>query len=180
MTEEPEELKELASVKTHLERRLKELEEELKHLKLILSFVDAQLVKKSFKPAVIAPKVPEYKQVIPLKTKTGIQLASMYVGDDHVRIVPQEGMSFNVSTPPFEAFLVNRILNAMVEKDKAEAEAGKLRPGNILSYEVVKDGDVLKEVLIRNYRSESRLREIRTSARWTFERMYEKIIASTR
>ena len=46
---------------------------------------------------------------------------------------------------------------------------------NILSYNVIVDGDDLKEVLIKNYGDSQRLREIRSAVRWTLEKMFEKI-----
>jgi hypothetical protein len=62
----------------------------------------------------------------------------------------------------------------MTAKDRAEAEAGKLPRDKVFGYKLVQDGDMLKELIFWNYRTQARLREIRSSTRWTFERMLEK------
>jgi hypothetical protein len=60
-------------------------------------------------------------------------------------------------------------------KDIEDSKRGEVEPDKILSYNVVQDGDVIKELIIQNYRDDDRLRKIRTTVRWTFEKMYEKL-----
>jgi hypothetical protein len=46
---------------------------------------------------------------------------------------------------------------------------GKLSPADVFTYEVVYDGDVARELVVKNYREEGRLREIVNSVKWTLD-----------
>ena len=89
------------------------------------------------------------------------------------RVVPAEDKSFNVNTPPFMAFLVERVLTKMQEKDRGAAETGEIPPEGILSYDISRDGDEIREITIRNVDAE-RSRELKSTIRWTLEKMHEK------
>jgi hypothetical protein len=45
----------------------------------------------------------------------------------------------------------------------------------VLSFEVATDGERIIGITIRNYGGERRLREIQSSLRWAFDKMYEKL-----
>jgi len=47
-----------------------------------------------------------------------------------------------------------------------------------LEYEVVREGDVIREIVIRNYGSQRRMREIMNATRWALEKMSEKVSTS--
>jgi hypothetical protein len=189
-----EEVRKLAETKATIEKRIRRLEDEIKNLRSVLDVVNSTLAEKSFRRAEIAskpevlqtppstkevtvlpPKV-QYKQVVPLKTATGTLLAQMQIGDDVVRVTPAEGVPLNVTTPPFQAFLVSRILEPMQAKDKEAVRTGEVSPEKAFSFNVVQDGDIVREIVISNYRDPKRLQEIKTSLRWTFEKMYEKTV----
>ena len=196
MSEEAEEVKRLLAFKKKLEKRVEKLESELKELKSILEAVNSVLLAKGFKRAEIAkvptvpaetvpakgeivqppPQVqmPEFKEIIPLKTAAGETLARLYVGEDFLKIVLAEDKSFNVNTPPFNQFLVERVLAKMQQKDGELAKAGKLKPEEIFSYNIVREGDIVREIHVKNFDAE-RLKEIKSSVKWTLEKMYEKM-----
>jgi hypothetical protein len=44
----------------------------------------------------------------------------------------------------------------------------------MFSYNIVREGDQIREIIIRNVDDE-RLKELKSSIRWTFEKMYEKM-----
>jgi hypothetical protein len=186
-----DEVKRLAEIKTRLEKKIKKLEAELENYKALMEIVNSTLAEKSFKkieapikpPKVVPTPIPsspqptppvEYKQIIPLKTSTGVMLANMYISEDTIRVVPAEGVILNVNTPPFQAFLINRVLDPMQARDREAAKTGEITPDEILSHKITQEGDNIRELIIRNYRDERRLREIKTSLRWTLEKMYEK------
>jgi hypothetical protein len=62
----------------------------------------------------------------------------------------------------------------MQEKDNELSATGKINPDRVFSYEVIQENSILREIVIRNIDSD-RLREIKSSIRWTFEKMYEKM-----
>jgi len=185
-----------------LEKRLKEMETELEGLRALLDFINTALLEKGFrraeimKPAVplaeekalpvsppstdveaAPPPVPEYEQAVPIKTATGELLANLYMDEDSMRIVLAEDKRFTVDTPPFMAFLVERVLAKMQEKDREAAGTGEIAPDKILSYSIVRDGDFLQEITIRDVGAD-RARELKSTIRWTLEKMYEKMKAS--
>jgi len=193
MSEEVEAIKKLIAFKKRLEKRAEKLESELKELQAMLETVNSMLLAKGFKRAEIAkapstaealppkeeiaqpfPPPTESKEIIPLKTDTGELLAKLYVGEDFLRVVIAEGKDFNVNTPPFTQFLVERVLTKMQERDSELVRTGQLTPEKIFSYNIVREGDQIREISIRNFDAD-RLRELKSSIRWTLAKMYEKM-----
>jgi len=183
MSQEAERIKRLVEFKDKLEKRIEQLKSELEELETTLELVKSILLEKGFKRAEIVAKTgsevapapaAEYESVIQLKATSGELLATLYVGEGFLRVVPAEGKSFNVNMPPFNPFLVERVLMKMQEKDLELARAGQLPPEKVFSYNIVKDGDVFREIYVKNV-DEDRLRELKSSIRWTLEKMYEKM-----
>jgi len=175
----------LMELRSYLETRLKEVEEESERLRVLSKIVEEVIVSKSFRVAETLQPTPqereatlpasELEESVPLKTAQGVPLAAMVVSPPNVRIVPVEELEFSVHTPPFQSFFVSRILEPMRVKDEEAVRKGEFLPENALSYEVVAEGDIIKEVVIRNYGGETRLREVKSACRWTLEKMYERI-----
>jgi len=116
----------------------------------------------------------EEEQPFPIKSKTGEDLGTIFVGRSWVRIVPAPSLNLNVRTPPFQTFFIDRVLGEMRRKDEMAVDAGSKDPMSIIEHSLVLDGETLREIRINNLDDDSRLREIRSSIRWTFERMLEK------
>jgi len=170
-----ETIKKLTELRAYYEKKVKKLEAEADRMKTLIWLLGEVVAERSFKRAgVIATQKVEYKQVTPLKTRLGVPLATMYVSDNDIKVVPEEDKKFYASTPPFQVFLLSKVLDMMRSKDVEDSKKGEVEPEQILSYKVIQDGDVIKELVIQNYRDDDRLRKIRTTVRWTFEKMYEK------
>ena len=189
-----EKMKALVAFKQRLEKRLDELDAETKELAATLETVNSMLLEKGFKrgdikevaetpkeletpqleqkPAV--PQVQEPETVIPLKTVNDEPLAIIYVEKDWLHVLPDENKNFSVNTPPFTQFLVERIFAKMQEKDNELVRMGQLTPERMFAYNIVRQGDLIREIVIRNA-DEERLRELKSSIRWTFEKMLEKM-----
>jgi hypothetical protein len=88
--------------------------------------------------------------------------------------LPDESKNFSVNTPPFGNFLVERVFAKMQEKDAELVRNHQLAADKIFSYNIVKEEDLLREIIIRNADDE-RLKELKSSIRWTLEKMYEKM-----
>ena len=189
---EEDRIRKIAQLREMLEERAKTMEVELEGIRTLLGFINELLIEKSFrraeeivKPAAPktakakAPPPPPEKPVwtVPLKTRGGELLANLYVEDGLMRIVPAPDKNFDVKTPPFTAFLVQRILGKMRDRDEELVKEGKIMPESVLAYEIKKEGDLLQEIAIRNFRFE-RERELRSATRWTLEKMYEKMQSS--
>ncbi len=105
---------------------------------------------------------------------TGELLANLYVSEDSLRVVLAEDKDFDINTPPFTQFLVERVLLKMQERDSELVRAGQLSPDKIFCYNIVREGDIIREIVIKNT-DPDRLRELKSSIRWTLEKMYEKM-----
>jgi hypothetical protein len=88
---------------------------------------------------------------------------------------PVESLAFTVSIPPFQSFFLERVLGNMKATDEAKDSSGETPPGETLSFEVATDGERIVDITIKNYGGERRLREIQSSLRWAFDKMYEKL-----
>lgn len=180
-----EKIKKLADFRQRLEKRIEETSAELEELLGLLELTDAVLLDKGFKRAevtmpaeptaksVAPPSVVEYESVVPLKTVTGDLLANLYTGKGSLRVLLADNKRFNVNTPPFMQFLVERVFIRMQDKDRQSAASGELEPDKMFSFKIVQEGDILKEIQVENI-SEDRLRELKSSIRWTLEKMFEK------
>jgi hypothetical protein len=197
VSEDTERIKRLIAFREKLARRVEKLEAALKDAQAMLEAVNSVLLDKGFKRAEISKepvdlKLPPAKEefpveadsvtlepstlpenVIPLKTASGELLAILHVTENSLHALPAEDRNFNINTPPFSQFLIERVLIRMQERDNELARAGQLPPEKIFSYNIVREGDIIRELFVKNVDSE-RLRELKSSIRWTLEKMYEK------
>jgi len=190
--EEREKIRKIAKLRALLEKRVEDMETELDGLKTLLGLIDSTLLKESFKRAEVAnpvqvpqkqetpqpPPIKPQKRGIPLKTVTGDILAQIYTEKDVIQIKLAEDKNFDINTPPFTSFFVERVLAKMQEKDKEDAGKGKLDPEMTVSFDIKQDGNILREITIRNLRPE-RSRELKSSIRWTLEKMFERMKQQT-
>lgn len=192
MSEEAEEIKRLLAFKKKMEKRMEKLQSELKETQLMLETLNSILLSRGFKRAEItrpptaqeAPVQVEeakpstvppegFKEVIPLKSSDGEEIAKIYVGEKHMRVILAPSAALNVNTPPFNQFLIERVFAKMQEKDGELLKTGKLKPDEVFSYSIIREGDILKEISVRNFDTE-RLRDLKSSIKWTLEKMCEK------
>jgi hypothetical protein len=197
LAQDPEKMKSMIAFKKRLEEQLEKLAAETKEAQATLDTVNQILLEKGFKrgdikeipetPApilkeVILPKqeteppkpaIAEPESVIPLKTMSDEPLALMYFDKQSIHVLPDESKNFSVNTPPFSNFLVEKIFAKMQEKDKEFVRLRQLKPEEMFTYTIVREGELIREIVIKNVDDE-RLKELKSSIRWTFEKMYEK------
>ena len=204
LAQDPEKMKSMIAFKKRLEEQLDKLNAEAKEVQATLDTVNTILLEKGFKrlditevpaaPApvpkeVILPKqepeppktvvatpqhAPEPESVIPLKTMNDEPLALIYFDKQAMHVMPDESKNFSVNTLPFGIFLVEKVFAKMQEKDNELVRLGQLKPEKMFSYTIIREGDLIKEITIKNV-DEERLKELKSSIRWTFEKMYEKM-----
>jgi hypothetical protein len=204
MSQDQEKMKSLLSFKKKLEDQLEKLNAEAKDITETLDMVNQLLLDKGFrrgdikdvsappasmpkevvlpKPAVEAPKpapqqTQERETVISLKTMTEEPLAIIYFDKQlSMHVLPDESKNFRVKTPPFENFLVEKVFDKMQNKDKDLVASNQLQREKAFAYSLVLDEDLIREIIIKNVDDE-RLKELKSSIRWTLEKMYEKVKA---
>lgn len=202
MSQDQEKMKSLLALKQRLEKRIEELGVETKELENSLEAVNMILLEKGFKrvslkeaeqPPKEAAQAPQPKEetsgkeqkaksyqggepenVIPLKTVNDESLAIIYIEKDAVHVLPDESKHFSINTPPFGSFLVERVLAKMQEKDNELVRMKQLTPDKMFAYNIIREDDLLREIVLKNV-DEERFKELRSSIRWTLEKMYEKM-----
>lgn len=113
---------------------------------------------------------------VSITSKDGTILGTMNVEDHYITFIPSESFDFTLDIPPFQSFLIDRVLENMKKTDQERSGNGELDPGEILDYEVRDEGGKIVSLRIENYNGERRLREISSSLRWAFDKMYDKIL----
>jgi hypothetical protein len=114
------------------------------------------------------------ENVFPLKTMNDETLALICFDKEVMHVLPDESKHFSIDIPPFQNFLVEKVLSKMTEKDVELVRNNQLETNNAFTYDVVKEGDLIREIVIHNVDDE-RLKELKSSIRWTLEKMYEKM-----
>jgi hypothetical protein len=202
MSEDSEKMKRLIMFKKKLENQAEQLDSELKEVQTMLETVNWLLLEKGFKHMEIpketakaqsatheeqklapfeteaASAASPKENVMELKTADGEPLAELLINEieESLHVVPAHDKNFNVNTPPFTQFLVERVLQKMRERDEELARTGQINPEKVFSYDIVQEDNLLREIVIRNIGAD-RLKELKSSIRWTLEKMYEKMIA---
>jgi hypothetical protein len=117
----------------------------------------------------------ETRQIKRMKDNTLI--ANVEVSREKIEITPMESINFNIDTPPFKSFFINRILEGMKSKDLDKVKQGQIDTSNIIAYNTTsKDNNdnIIKKIEIKNYRDKERVNEIFNTVAWVFTRMLEK------
>jgi hypothetical protein len=202
MSEDSEKMKRLITFKKKLENQAEQLDMELKEVQTMLETVNWLLLEKGFKHMEIpketakTPSATHEEQKLPpfeteaasatqpqenvtqLKTADGEPLAELLINEieESLHVVPARDKNFNVNTPPFTQFLVERVLQKMRERDEELVKTGQINPEKVFSYDIVHEDNLLREIFIRNIDAD-RLKELKLSIRWTLEKMHEKTSA---
>ena len=203
MSQDTEKMKSLIAFKKRMEEQLEKLNAEAKEVQAALDTVNGMLLDKGFKRGdikeaaempvpieVVLPKQEpeppivvvqrgaalkiEKESVVPLKTMADEPLALMYFDKQAIHVLPDESKNFSVNTPPFTNFLVEKVFSKMQEKDSELVKAKQLSVDKMFSFNIVREGDQIREIIIKNV-DEERLKELKSSIRWTFEKMHEKM-----
>jgi hypothetical protein len=177
------ETKKLLHYRQFLENRIQELNNEIRDLNKSLEIIDQHIVTQGFKTPTIfrnrkevnKPEQVEGPEGTSITAKDGTVLGRMYTDEENLSFKPRENFSFTTDLPPFNSFLIDRVFANMKTTDEERSSRGELDPNRILEYHVRTEGTMIKEIQIKNYGEERRLREINSSIRWTFDKMFEKI-----
>lgn len=182
MTSE-DETRKLLDFRKELELKIGKLQSEIEDLKRAVDEIDKHIVRQGFRQPISKPVKPENyfegdvgeENHISVKSKDGETLGFIYMKENEICFVPRDDLDFSTAIPPFQSFFIERVLSNMRSTDERRVTAGEVSPDEVLSYSVETEEETILKVVIKNYGGERRLREIRSSLRWTFEKMYEKL-----
>jgi len=176
--------KRLAELKSYLEKKVAEHQNEIHDLQSFLETVDNILAEKSYRRVQLPKSITEAPSQVDsnppqtIRTISGVLLADIFVEGQDLRIVPSKDIKFDASAPPLRSFLVGKVLEPLHVKDEESTRKQQLSPDQVLSYEIDREATVLKQIHVKNYGDERRLNELKNALRWTFRRMYEKTIGT--
>jgi hypothetical protein len=185
-----QETKKLLQFRESMEQRILELEQEMSNLQTAMAEIDKLIVNTGFRTFTTADKLVKDEPEIPsepvqteeidedqqsITSKDGTLLGVMQIENQNIIFTPAEPFDFTLDIPPFESFLIERVLDNMRKTDQERSANGELDPGEILEYEVNNEEGKIVSLIIQNYGGERRLREINSSIRWTFDKMYDKL-----
>ncbi len=176
--------KRLAELKSYLERKVAEHGEEIVTLRSFLEIVDSLLAEKSYrkvqvpKSTIETASSPTANPPQTIRTISGVHLADIFVEGHDMRIVPSREIKFDLNAPPLRSFLIGKVLEPLRARDEEATRKQGLSPDQVLSYDIDKEGTMLRQIHVKNYGDERRLNELKNALRWTFRRMYEKTIGT--
>ncbi len=189
-----QETKKLLGFRESMEQRILELEQEIKDLQKAMEEIDKLIVNTGFRTFATADTLVQDKPVKPQKesvsapipedeledlmnitSKDGTILGTVQVEEHTIIFTPAVTFEFTVDIPPFQSFLIDRVLENMRKTDQERSTNGELDPDEILEYSVEDQDGKISLLTIRNYGGERRLREINSSLRWTLDKMYDKL-----
>jgi len=175
-----EETRKLLIIREGIEKRIEWLLSEVKDLRKAVDEIDKLIVRKGFRKPMAevrldSTRTSEEGDALSLKAKDGTLLGSLEVKDRDVFFKPVGNLVFTLSTPPFQSFILDRVLANMKSSDEERVVKGEINSDDGLSYDVSTDGERLLGLVVHNYGGARRLREIRSSLRWALDKMYENI-----
>jgi len=185
-----QETKKLLQFRESMEQRIQELEQEMSNLQTAMAEIDKLIVNTGFRTFTTADKLVKEDEPVQtesnneaeneedelsITSKDGTVLGAMQIENHTIIFAPEEPFEFTLDIPPFESFLIERVLDNMRKTDQERSTNGEIDPGEILEYEISDEDGKLVSLTIHNYGGERRLREINSSIRWTFDKMYDKL-----
>jgi len=163
-------------ISEEIEKREREIDKFQQNLRILDSLVKQSSFSKA--STLVSSKQntqtnQQTSSVIPIKTPDNRILANAHVTPDELVIIPSEGILLDVETHPFKSFFLGRIIGGMENQDRSDAQNDKIPDNSVISCLVNKDGNRIKEILIKNYRQKERVTEIINTVTWSFSRMIE-------
>ena len=178
-----DQIREILELKEWLTDEVEKRRNEIEKLKNNLAILDSVLKQSSFSKASSLKSNQEKSyfmtsdrgsSIIPIKrTGDNAVIANAHVTEKEVVIVPSDDVKLDIETQPFKSFFLGRIIGGMETKDNLDVQNGKIDSDSVINCIVNKDGNMIREILIKNYRERERVNEIINTAAWSFSRMIE-------
>ncbi|TLX82757.1 MAG: hypothetical protein E6K98_05530 [Thaumarchaeota archaeon] len=176
-----EHLRDILELREWLSEEIEKREKEVEKLKQNLMILDSLVKQSSFSKASTlmssdgrkSQPVQQTASVIPIKTDNNKIIANAHVTQEELVIIPSEDIILDINTQPFKSFFLGRIIGGMENQDNTDIQNGKIPQNSAISCMVNKDGNRIREILIKNYRQKERVNEIINTATWSFIRMIE-------
>jgi hypothetical protein len=178
----------LLDLRSKLEEEVDRLRESIDRLEEFIQVLDTTIGKASFATADTAlgtsEQAPELRPTEEIETsgeprsilvmnKAGdLELATIEVIDQNLRIVPADHAVYNITRGAFAKFFQKEILGKFQEEDRIRAENKEIDWDDTFDFELKSEDNNLDEIVITNYGSEARLEEIQRTLRWALDKVY--------
>ena len=174
-----DQIRDVLEVKDRLTSEIQKHKEEIEALEKNLALINSMLKQQSFTKAsslketkTTAQKEEDYS--IPLKKNTdGTLIGNARISPDQVQIILDDTLNLKEEMHPFKSFFLERIIGEMKKKDMADLEKGIITEDSMINCLINKDGALLREIIIKNYRQKERINEIISTATWSLSKMIE-------
>ncbi len=175
-----DELRNILELREWISEEIEKREKEVEKLKQNLRILDSLVKQSSFSKAssfISSPgkcqPLQQTAAIIPMKTSENQIIANAHVTPEELVIIPTKEITLDVDIQPFKSFFLGRIIGNMEAQDNSDVQSGKIPQNSVISCFVNKDGNKIREILIKNYRQKERVNEIINTATWSFSRMIE-------
>ncbi len=179
MNHSEEDLQNILELREWISEEIEKREKEIEKFQQNLRILDSLVKQSSFSKASslvsnnTTASNPQASSIIPIKTSDNKILANLHLSNDELVIIPQEDIILDAETHPFKSFFIGRIIGGMESQDRLDVQNGKITQNAVISCLVNKDGNKIKEILIKNYGQKERVTEIINTVTWSFSRMIE-------
>lgn len=170
-----DQVRDALEIKDRISAEIQKHKEQIEMLEKNLALINSILKQQSFtKASALKVETTSEERPIPLRKSTdGSLIANAYVRPNEVSIVLEDGIHLKEDTHPFKSFFIDRIIGEMQKKDQAELEKGIIDKDSMINYLINKDGALLREIIIKNYRQKERVNEIINTAAWSLSKMID-------
>ena len=190
-----EQIQKMLELKESLIDKMAKHQDELDFLQKNLDVLDVVLKGSSFTKASSLPRKAETKvekeepsaetkvekkhtteSIQIKKNKDGEVIANAFVTPEKISIIMSEGIGLTDEIPPLRSFFIERIIGEMKKIDSADVKNGKIDQSSVIDCVINKNGQSIREIIIKNYRQKERLDEIINTATWSLTRMLENSV----
>jgi|TARA_B110000196_G_scaffold136442_1_gene118177 hypothetical protein len=190
-----EQIQKMLELKESLIDKMAKHQDELDFLQKNLDVLDVVLKGSSFTKASSLPRKAETKvekeepsaetkvekkhtteSIQIKKNKDGEVIANAFVTPEKISIIMSEGIGLTDEIPPLRSFFIERIIGEMKKIDSVDVKNGKIDQSSVIDCVINKNGQAIREIIIKNYRQKERLDEIINTATWSLTRMLENLV----
>jgi hypothetical protein len=175
-----DEIRDILELREWISEEIEKREKDVEKLKQNLRILDSLVKQSSFSKASSfmssaagSQPIQQTASIIPMKTPDNQIIANAHVTPDELVIIPSEDVTLDIDTQPFKSFFLGRIIGGMETQDNTDVQNGKISQNSAINCMVNKEGNKIREILIKNYRQKERVNEIINTATWSFSRMME-------
>jgi len=183
-----EQIEKMLELKESIVDKMAKHQDELDFLQKNLDILDVVLKGSSFTKASSLPRKsePDVEAMVEKentaesiqikKNKDGEVIANAFVTPEKISIIMSEGIGLTDEIPPLRSFFIERIIGEMKKIDSADVKNGKIDQSSVIDCVINKNGQAIREIIIKNYRQKERLDEIINTATWSLTRMLENSV----